>query len=175
MNRQKHGFGQCLLTKRAQTSAQVTNFPYDWKELGKWKYSCGALVRWLSQVPVGLTSLVLAFWELAHRSGQWKQPHDTKVSCSDEKSKKPYTIKCMVFCFFHQQLQGQVAKHNYSLRSNSVKHFLPELTHFCIRKCKNIVPLSVCGRNVRRLQPRSLTHYVRKCLLASPRLFCHYE
>ena len=42
------------------------------------------------------------------------------------KQKHPST-GCFCFLCFLCILEGQVAKHNYSLRSNSVKHFLPGL------------------------------------------------
>ena len=89
-----------------------TNFPYDWKELGKCKVNCEA------------------------RKDAW--------------GRNTLVVRPIDLFDYWRRLQGQVAKHNYSLRSNSVKHFLPELTHFCIMKCKNIAPLNVCRRKVRR-------------------------
>ena len=53
--------------------------------------------------------------------------------------------------------KGQVAKYNYSLRSNSAKHFLPDLTRFCIRNNKNIVPAD--SISTERAQARSYHLY----------------
>ena len=55
-------------------------------------------------------------------------------------------------------LWGQVAKHNTSLHSYSVKHFLPELTCFGIRNSRNIVPLGTSARKQNCLLSKENDH-----------------